>query len=78
MSVRIIHGYTLGPMRHNTKPAVPCAGSAGDFNSGNTRWYWSSSPYDDNNAWNANFNNGNVNWNNLNNDNNVRCMRSGT
>lgn len=78
MSARMFHGDTPKPKRHDTKPAVPGVGSAGDFNSGRTRWYWSSSPNDDNNAWNANFNNGNVNDNNVNNDNNVRCVRSGT
>ncbi len=29
------------------------------------------------NAWNVNFNNGNDNWNNRNNDNAVRLVRSG-
>ena len=28
-------------------------------------------------AWNVNFNNGNVNWNNINNNNYVRPVRSG-
>ena len=36
---------------------------------------WSSSEYTNNNAWNVNANNGNVDWNNKNNNNNyVRCV----
>ena len=55
-------------MRHVSKPAVPQWGSTGEANSRDSRW--SSSPVEDNddNAWNVNFNNGNVN----NNDNFVR------
>lgn len=39
--------------------------------------YWSSSTVANNpdNAWNVNFNNGNVNWNNKSNNNYVRCVR---
>jgi uncharacterized protein with LGFP repeats len=42
-------------------------------------WFWSSSPNanNTNNAWNVNFDNGNVNWNNKNNDNHVRLVRAG-
>lgn len=41
--------------------------------------YWSSSTNVNNpdNAWNVNFNNGNVNANNKSNNNYVRCVRSG-
>lgn len=41
--------------------------------------YWSGSSYANNsdNAWNVNFNNGNVNANNKTNNNYVRCVRSG-
>ena len=35
---------------------------------------WSSSEYTNNNAWNVNANNGNVDWNNKNNNNYVRCV----
>ena len=37
--------------------------------------YWSSSEYDNNNAWKQNFNNGNQNNNNKNNTNYVRAVR---
>ena len=36
--------------------------------------YWSSTEYDENNAWNVNTNNGNVNNNNKNNNNYVRAF----
>lgn len=41
-------------------------------------YYWSSSPYanNNNNAWIVNFNNGNVGNNNKNNTNTVRLVRS--
>jgi hypothetical protein len=41
--------------------------------------YWSSSTYrnNPNNAWNVNFNNGNVNANNKNNGYKVRAVRGG-
>jgi hypothetical protein len=38
--------------------------------------YWSSSEYNNNNAWNQNFGSGNQNNNNKNNANYVRCVRS--
>jgi len=38
-------------------------------------FYWSSSEFDDNNAWKQNFNNGNQNNNNKNNNNRVRAIR---
>lgn len=78
MSARALHGDTPEPRRHDAKPVVPCAGSAGDSNPGTGGGWWSSSPYDSNNAWNVNFDNGNVNNDNINNDNNVRCVRPGT
>ena len=37
--------------------------------------YWSSSEFDNNNAWNQNFNNGNQNDNNKNNTLRVRAVR---
>ncbi len=37
--------------------------------------YWSSTEYDNNNAWKQNFNNGNQNNNNKNNNNYVRAVR---
>ena len=42
-------------------------------------YYWSSSPNanNSNNAWIVNFNNGNVNNNNKDNHNYVRCVRAG-
>ncbi len=42
-----------------------------------TNNYWSSTSYaaDSTNAWNVNFNNGNVNANNKTNSNYVRCVR---
>jgi len=36
--------------------------------------YWSSTEYNDNNAWNLNFNNGSWNNNNKNNNNYVRSV----
>ena len=62
-------------MWHESKPAVPAQGLAGDINF--RGGYWSSSPYEDNenNAWNVNFDNGNVNNNNKDNNNHARCMR---
>jgi len=38
-------------------------------------FYWSSSEFNDNNAWKQNFNNGNQNNNNKNNNNRVRAIR---
>ena len=38
-------------------------------------FYWSSSEFDDNNAWKQNFNNGNQNNDNKNNNNHVRAIR---
>ncbi len=56
--------------------------AAGNKRSGNTRSnnYWSSSTYADNptNAWNVNFNDGNVNANNKTNNNAVRAVRGGS
>ncbi|MCK9532717.1 MAG: DUF1566 domain-containing protein [Gammaproteobacteria bacterium] len=42
-------------------------------------WFWSSSPSANNsdNAWNVNFDTGNVNANNKNNTNRVRLVRAG-
>jgi len=42
-------------------------------------YYWSGSTNANNpdNAWNVNFNNGNVNWNNKTNTFHVRCVRAG-
>jgi hypothetical protein len=42
--------------------------------------YWSSSTYanNPNNAWNVNFNDGNVNANNKSNNNYVRAVRAGS
>jgi uncharacterized membrane protein len=42
--------------------------------------YWSSSSYANNtdNAWNVNFNDGNANNDDVDNDNYVRAVRSGT
>ena len=42
--------------------------------------YWSSTTYQNNpnNAWNVNFNDGNVNANNKNNNNYVRAVRGGS
>lgn len=42
-------------------------------------WFWSSSPSANNsdNAWNVNFDTGNVNANNKNNANRVRLVRAG-
>ena len=37
--------------------------------------YWSSTENDSNNAWNVNFNNGNVNNNDKSNNRYVRCVR---
>ncbi len=62
-------------MRHDTKPAVPESGSAGDFNFRGSHWSSSEREDNNNNAWNVNFNNGNVNNNNKDNNNNVRCVR---
>ncbi len=52
-------------MRHDTKPVVPESGSSGDSNLRGR--FWSSSPNEDNpdNAWNVNFDNGNVNNNDV-------------
>jgi len=43
-------------------------------------WYWSSTSNanNPNNAWNVNFNDGNVNNNDKDNDNYVRAVRGGT
>ena len=38
-------------------------------------WFWSSTPNDNNNAWNVNFSNGKDNNNNKSNKKSVRCVR---
>ena len=45
-----------------------------------SNWYWSSTTNanNPNNAWNVNFNNGNVNNNDKNNDKHVRAVRGGS
>jgi len=64
-------GVRWGPRR-----GQEVAGQAGAVSS----WYWSSSTNVNNptNAWNVNFNNGNVNDNDKTNDNYVRAVRRGT
>ena len=60
---------------------LPAAGNVWDGelnNVGSNGNYWSSTPNDENNAYNLNFNSGNANWNNNNRNNgqSVRPVRS--
>ena len=52
--------------------STPLLNVVGGFANNN---YWSSTEYDNNNAWKQNFNNGNQNNNNPNNTNYVRAVR---
>ncbi len=55
-------------------PSYPFRDRRGNTIRGRRTGYWSSTLYDSNNAWNAKFDNGNGNNNNV---NNARCVRGG-
>lgn len=74
---------TGSPARADTSLCVPSAHAACSFSRSyrkriGRRWPCGAKRGDERGsggAWNVNFNNGNVNWNNLNNDNYVRAVR---
>ncbi|MBI5525158.1 MAG: hypothetical protein HY897_02410 [Deltaproteobacteria bacterium] len=77
MSVRKIHGASGPPdgrrPASNANPSHP-DGAGGGNKSGRKTSYAANTS----NAWNVNFDNGNVNNNDKTNNNNVRCVRGGT
>ena len=72
---RLRPGQTPGSARRAVSGAREQAGRATQSNN-----YWSSTTYQNNpdNAWNVNFNDGNVNANNKSNNNYVRAVRGGS
>ena len=72
---------SAGCHRKNTSQGsvfLPAAGNRwnGELNNVGTNGnYWSSTPNDENNAYNLNFNSNNANWNNNNNRNNEQSVR---
>lgn len=68
------------PRRGGARPPGPWPASAGAGTSGEghtAAFYWSSNANNDDNAWNLNFNNGNVNNDNKDNETQVRAVRGG-
>lgn len=79
----LFYGLSIPLMSHRYQQAaaankhfaghfLPAAGNVWDGklnNVGSNGDYWSSTPNDENNAYNLNFNSGNANWNNWNNNN---------
>lgn len=76
--LRAIGISRLPPQQHFAGHFLPAAGNVwnGELNNvGSNGNYWSSTPNDENNAYNLNFNSGNANWNNNNNRNNGQSVR---
>ena len=68
------------PRRGGAVRPGPAAGREQVAGSTASNNYWSSTTYENNpnNAWNVDFNDGNVNANDKNNDNHVRAVRGGS